>query len=320
MDLKFTEDQEMALEGLRSIVARHREMAVADRRKHAHYSHALDAELVAGGFLELVSTPGLGPLVAAAAVREIAMIPSTAEMGLSMLAGPMTGLEHLPRPFVLINQGIDKPQRNLPVARTAFLIEGPDVLAFAIDPENVETLESIYAYPMGRFRSPPDLAGAERFQARAERLRSWARLALAAESAGLMRSAIDFTVDYVKQRALFNTVIGAYQAVQHRLAQCHQVAKGLEYLVYKAAWSGNAYDADVSAAYAQTQMQKIAFDLQQFNGGMGITNEHLLHFWLYRLRALQFELGGAVGSTLAVTSHIVSTLDTVDNPRQAALA
>jgi hypothetical protein len=41
------------------------------------------------------------------------------------------------------------------------------------------------------------------------------------------------------------------------------------------------------------------FDLHQFNGAMGMTNEYPLHFWTYRLRALQAELGGADAAALA---------------------
>ena len=49
----------------------------------------------------------------------------------------------------------------------------------------------------------------------------------------------------------------------------------------------------MAIAYAQANAQNIIYDLHQFNGAMGMTCEHLLHFWTYRLRALQGELGGA---------------------------
>jgi hypothetical protein len=36
---------------------------------------------------------------------------------------------------------------------------------------------------------------------------------------------------------------------------------------------------------------------------MGITNEFLLHFWTYRLRALQSEAGGVIEAALDVVRH-----------------
>jgi alkylation response protein AidB-like acyl-CoA dehydrogenase len=123
--------------------------------------------------------------------------------------------------------------------------------------------------------------------------RQWWRVSIAAEASGLMRSAVDFTVDYVKQRMMFGHPLGQFQAVQHRLAQCHQIACCVQYMTYKAAWSKAPFDATLAATYALAHLAKVWFDLHQFNGAMGITNEHKLHFWTYRLRALQSEMGGA---------------------------
>ena len=71
-------------------------------------------------------------------------------------------------------------------------------------------------------------------------------------------------------------------------------------LALYAAWSVEAVAADVAATYAQDHVGKLAFDLHQFNGGMGVTAEHKLHFFTYRLRALQAELGGADAAAGAV--------------------
>jgi hypothetical protein len=68
----------------------------------------------------------------------------------------------------------------------------------------------------------------------------------------------------------------------------------------RAAWSGEADDADVAVCHAQLGVQQLMFDLHQFNGAMGVTNEHALHFWTYRIRALQAEAGGVYPSALAI--------------------
>lgn len=92
------------------------------------------------------------------------------------------------------------------------------------------------------------------------------------------------TVEYVKQRHAFGQPIGGFQAVQHRLAQCHQIARAMRFNALQAAWSGDPVRADMAATYAQMHCQKLVFDLHQFNGGIGKTTEHTLHYWTFRLR------------------------------------
>jgi alkylation response protein AidB-like acyl-CoA dehydrogenase len=168
------------------------------------------------------------------------------------------------------------------------------------DAADVETVPSILAYPFGRFRRPPDLRAARRLSGQAGQLRHWWRVAIAAESAGAAQAAVAFTLNHVKQRHVFGHPVAAFQSVQHRLVQCHMVATALYYLSLRAAWSGEVYDADVAACYAQQHVKKLVVDLHQFTGAMGVTNEFALHLWTYRLRALQTEAGGMIASALDV--------------------
>jgi hypothetical protein len=46
---------------------------------------------------------------------------------------------------------------------------------------------------------------------------------------------------------------------------------------------------------------QIVYDLHQMFGAMGITLEHSLHLWTYRLKALLSELGGRAGQAHAVS-------------------
>lgn len=299
MDLSHTEDQAMLVSAVQSILDRYRELPSEHRRAWAHYSHDLDGQLIANGFLDAARTPGMGALEAAMVVIEASKVPVTVEVGATALVAPFLSEAEIPRPICLINGDLMKAQRFLTVAKAAILDTGDDVLVIPVDPANVEAVESIYAYPMGRFKTRPDLSKAISLGPdKVPVLRQWARVAIAAECAGLMRSAVDFTVDYVKQRKMFGTFLGTFQAVHHRLAQAHRVARGTEYLAYKAAWSGDAFDANQAAGFAQQHIQQLFFDLHQFNGGMGVTNEHKLHFWTMRFRALQSEMGGANGAAL----------------------
>ena len=65
------------------------------------------------------------------------------------------------------------------------------------------------------------------------------------------------------------------------------------WLTLKAAHTGTAVDAATAAGYAQGIFTKVAYDLHQFMGAMGLTLEHPLHRWTYRAKLLRSEIGGA---------------------------
>lgn len=303
MDFDLTEDQAVLISAVASATSRFRDMTATDRLSYSSYSQALDEELVAGGFLDAALMEGMGPLDAALIAEQVAQLPYVVEVAASSLVLPHVGAA-LPRPLALLSAPLDKAQRFLPVARTGVLDHGDEVLLLDIDPANVEPVESIYAYPYGRFRTLPDLSAARRLDPEAVGpFKVWRKVALAVELLGSIRAALDFTVAYVKERRMFGKALGTYQVVHHRLAECEQIASGLRLLTMKAAWTGSAFDADLAVCYGQQHIKKLMFDLHQFNGAMGLTQEHLLHFWTFRIRALQSELGGANGAALSLADQ-----------------
>ena len=311
MDLEFTADQTALLEGVQAIVQNHLAPPAEHRRGRFHYSEPFESDLVRNGFLDAIRTPGMGALEAVLVIEEVSRSASIVEVGASALVAPSLLNDVLRRPIVLASGDLSKPQRYLPLAKSMIYDAGESVLVFDVDPENVERIDSIYAYPIGRFRQVPALSAGRKIGGPelVRKLRLWWRVAIAAECAGSMRSAVDFVVEYTKQRKLFNTTLASYQAVQHRLAHAHRVARGVRFLVLKAAWSCDPFDADQAACFAQQYISPLVFDLHQFNGGMGVTNENLLHFWTYRLRALQPEAGGANAAALATADEIWGKAD-----------
>jgi alkylation response protein AidB-like acyl-CoA dehydrogenase len=92
--------------------------------------------------------------------------------------------------------------------------------------------------------------------------------------------------------------------VRHRLAEAKVKATGLHWLALQAAATGQAADAALAAAYAQTAASQTVYDLHQFLGAMGMTLEHPLHLWTYRMKALIGELGGQGGQALAAADAV----------------
>jgi hypothetical protein len=301
IDYTLSDDQTALVSAVQAMLRAGMDMPQSARAGFFHYDEALQKLLYEGGFLD--AGRDMGSLEAALVVIEAARIPTLIEAAASAMVVPkILPVERVEGPVALVAFGaVQKPIRNLPIARVALIDLGDDVALLRVNGADVEAVDSILGYPFGRFRTTLNFDRMHRLGSGAVApLRQWWRASLAAESAGAAQSAVAFTVEYVKQRQVFGRPVGSYQSVQHRLAQCHQIARGIHYLALKAAWTGDAQDADIAACYAQQHVQKFMFDLHQFNGAMGVTNEHLLHFWLYRLRALQAEAGGVYGVALQI--------------------
>jgi len=303
MDFQLTEEQAALVAALQDILADHAELPQSARLRAHCYNPDLQRLLQENGYLNAGRHIGL--LEAALIVMEVAKLPTVVELGASALVAPGLLPEvELPAPIALLaGRDLSRAHRNLPVARTALIDLGDDVAVVGVEAENVAPVDSVLAYPYGRFVRAPDLARAQRLRGQGPLLRQWWRVALAAEYAGAAQAAIAYTLTHVKQRHVFGHPIGAFQAVQHRLVQCHIAACGVRDLTLQAAWSGSPYDADMAACHAQQHVKKLLVDLHQFTGAMGVTNEFLLHFWTYRLRALQTEAGGMVDAALAIAQR-----------------
>lgn len=298
MDFQLNADQltlETAVEGL---AARFKDKPV-EFHGFALESQELARELEAAEFFDIAAIPELGPVSAALAVERLARLPFTAEVALSMLVRPHIGGGQLPRPFAIIENG--RPGRFVASAKTILLLDSGTVAIAHPGPDQVESVESLFAYPMGRAKAP--LKATLLSPKDADIARTWIRVALAAEAAGLLQAALNSTVDHVSVRKQFGRPLGAFQALRHRLAECAVLVGGVRLLALKAAATGDPGDAALAALHAQESATRLAYDCHQMLGAMGMTLEHALHLWTYRLKALVSELGGRGGQASAIAEH-----------------
>jgi hypothetical protein len=302
MDMELNGEQTLLVDAIAGLGNRWRDLPPGHERDYAYFAPDLQAALSEGGFLEAALS--MGALEAALVTIEVSRFPVVTSVGASALVAAHL-LGAVPDgPVALLSSDLTNAQRLLPAAAYAFAEDGEDAVFLELRELEIEPVASIYAYPYGRFKGAPDISRGQRIAGGAATLRQWRRVAIAAECAGAAQSAIALTVEHVTQRFVFGRAVGSFQAVQHRLAQCHQIARGIRFLALQAAWSRDPLAADIAATYAQDHVRKFAFDLHQFNGGMGVTNEHKLHFFTYRLRALQAEAGGADGAAAAVYQSV----------------
>ncbi|QIG80765.1 acyl-CoA dehydrogenase family protein [Stakelama tenebrarum] len=291
MELALSDDQLTILDAV-DVLTRPYVSPPTDCRDFVLTSPELDAELVQGGFLDIAFDPDLGAISAALVVEKLARLPYATESAMSALVRPLLG--ELPAPICMVESDqLTRPVRFLKPGATVVVVFPDKVASFtATEADVVAVAESLYAYPVAKLASADFESRLTTHDVSADEVRTRWRLATATEIAGLLQAAVDSTVLYVSERKQFGRPIGVFQAVRHRLAEASVRAMGARWMALKAAYSGDAGETALAAHYAQDSGSKIVYDLHQFLGGMGITLEHPLHLWTYRIKSLLSDLGG----------------------------
>jgi alkylation response protein AidB-like acyl-CoA dehydrogenase len=120
------------------------------------------------------------------------------------------------------------------------------------------------------------------------RARDLACIALSAEQVGAAQRALELTVAYTKVRVQFGRAIGSFQALQHRMAGLHvlvESARSLSYAAADAAAEGAAdlgLHAAAAKVYCSEALARVAGEMIQMHGAIGITWEHDAHRYLKR--------------------------------------
>lgn len=124
--------------------------------------------------------------------------------------------------------------------------------------------------------------------------------AICSEAVGVMRSLIDATIDYTKNRKQFGQPIGKFQALQHRMADMAvqlEQAKSMSYLAAIKCQSDDATDRRKAISAAKVIIGQagrfIAQNAIQLHGGMGMTDELIVSHHFKRLTAIDLSFGDA---------------------------
>ncbi len=125
------------------------------------------------------------------------------------------------------------------------------------------------------------------------------RVGASAELLGVGGGAMDMTVSYLKERKQFGVRIGSFQALQHRAAHLYSEMEVARAAVLKAQQLLDAGDAKadeaVSVAKAMTAMATTLAVQEgvQMHGGIGMTDEYDIGFYMKRGRVLAEMFGDA---------------------------
>jgi acyl-CoA dehydrogenase len=126
-----------------------------------------------------------------------------------------------------------------------------------------------------------------------------ATVALTGEMLGGMSEALDRTLAYLRERRQFGVAIGSFQALKHRAARLYIELELSRSAVMAAARAvdGKAADAAQLVSLAKARLSDtyvaIANEAVQMHGGIGMTDEHEIGFFMKRARACEMTFGDA---------------------------
>ena len=125
-----------------------------------------------------------------------------------------------------------------------------------------------------------------------------AQVLTAAEMLGMAQAVFDTTLDYLKQRVQFNQVLATFQALQHRMADLFADLAQMRSAVEAGLQAvdggyGVARAAGVAKAEANPGLHVISNQGIQLHGGIGMTDEYDVGFYLKRARVLEASWGSS---------------------------
>lgn len=116
-----------------------------------------------------------------------------------------------------------------------------------------------------------------------------AAVMLTAEAVGAMDMAFAMTLDWAFDRYTFGRALASYQALKHRFADMKSWLEGSHAIADAAAeavadrTASATEKASAAKSYIGEQGPELAQDCVQLHGGIGVTYEHDLHFFLRRV-------------------------------------
>ncbi len=129
------------------------------------------------------------------------------------------------------------------------------------------------------------------------------------ELVGVMERAVEMAAEHARARVQFGQPLGAFQAVQHRLADMLIDLEGARLVAYRAAWALTLdplaeHEVAVAKAWVSDACQRVAFGAQQIHGGIGVDLDYDLQLYFRRAKALELELGSAPQHRAKLASNI----------------
>ncbi len=121
-------------------------------------------------------------------------------------------------------------------------------------------------------------------------------IAKCAESIGAIQTCVDMTVAYAKERVQYERPVGAFQALQHIMADMWTAMETSRYLVYEAAWMESnglpcAKEASMAKAYVNEVYRNVSKWAVRLHGAIATSNDHDIPLYYRRSKAADTAFG-----------------------------
>jgi alkylation response protein AidB-like acyl-CoA dehydrogenase len=133
-------------------------------------------------------------------------------------------------------------------------------------------------------------------QAAVDYLRVVSSALSALESYAYAQKALDMTVEYVQMRVQFGQPIGAFQAVQNRVADMAILVEAAKFLSRELLWNldqGNVDEQQAAIVKAMTAQStpQVVMDCHLLHGGIGYMQEYPLQTYTRRIKESSLSWG-----------------------------
>ena len=121
-------------------------------------------------------------------------------------------------------------------------------------------------------------------------------IAKCAESLGAMETCVEMTVAYSKERVQYDRPIGAFQALQHKIADMWTAMETSRYLIYETAWMESeglpcAKEASMAKAYVNEAYKDVSKWAVRLHGAIATSADHDIPFYYRRSLAAHIAFG-----------------------------
>jgi alkylation response protein AidB-like acyl-CoA dehydrogenase len=121
-------------------------------------------------------------------------------------------------------------------------------------------------------------------------------IAKCAESLGAIETCVEMTVAYSKERVQYERPIGAFQALQHKMADMWTGMETSRYLVYEVAWMESqglpcAKEASMAKSYVNEIYKDVAKWAVRLHGAIATSADHDIPFYYRRSKAADIAFG-----------------------------
>ena len=126
-----------------------------------------------------------------------------------------------------------------------------------------------------------------------------AQIAISAEMLGNASQAFDITLEYLKERKQFGTVIGSFQALQHRAAEMYSELELTKSSVIAACVAADEKSNDLRRMASLAKFKAgetnhlVTNEAVQMHGGVGVTDEYDVGLYLKRARVTEQIFGNS---------------------------